>query len=252
MTLEWAQGRFHISTMRRLLIISLVIVLALGLSTGTALYAFVPSPYRAATPTLFGMTQIAPNLYSDAPEHSASHTALVQAAAQSAAAYFDEPAHAPRIILCRTQACAGRFGLKPRGLALGRHALLIGPKGMNTTILTHEFTHIHVHAHMGLRDLWHQRIPAWFNEGLAGHISRDTRLRTMPVADAQRIRSAQSYRDWGRLHKTHEWQDTYGAARVLAADIEARLMPTGIKALILDAIETRDFEAALDRATKGN
>jgi hypothetical protein len=100
MTLEWAQGRFHISTMRRLLIISLVIVLALGLSTGTALYAFVPSPYRAATPTLFGMTQIAPNLYSDAPEHSASHTALVQAAAQSAAAYFDEPAHAPRIILC--------------------------------------------------------------------------------------------------------------------------------------------------------
>jgi hypothetical protein len=54
------------------------------------------------------------------------------------------------------------------------------------------------------------------------------------------------------LHKTHEWKDTYGAARVLAADIEARLMPTGIKALILDAIETRDFEAALDRATKGN
>ena len=67
---------------------------------------------------------------------------------------------------------------------------------------------------MGLTDLWDQRIPAWFDEGLATIISGDTRIASdISRAELARIQQAQSFADWGAaIDDLGGWQRSYGAA----------------------------------------
>jgi hypothetical protein len=60
-------------------------------------------------------------------------------------------------------------------------------------ILTQEFTHIHLHRRMSVQDVYHQRIPAWFNEGLATHLSRDPLVQSFAPRQAIWIKQAQSF-----------------------------------------------------------
>jgi len=209
-------------------------------------YAALPGHHRALTPEFFGLFLIENGIYTDAPERYAEFEALLDTAQARAQGFF-VGAKAPRIIICTSQECADRFDLKLRGLTLGRHLVFLGPKGLNEMILTHEFAHIHLHSRMGVQDVFHQRIPAWFNEGLATHLSRDPRVQSFAPRQATWIKQAQSFREWGRLHQTRDWQETYGAAKTLVAALHAEIGDVGLRTIIDDAIETGDFEAALRR-----
>ena len=141
--------------------------------------------------------------------------------------------------------CADRFDLKQRGLNLGRHLVFLGPKDVNEMILTQEFAHIHLHSRMSVQDVFHQRIPAWFDEGLATHLFRNPRVQSFTPRQAIWIKQAQSFREWGRLHQTRDWQETYGAAKALVVALHAEIGDAGLRTIIDDALESGDFEAAL-------
>ncbi|HCQ64277.1 MAG TPA: hypothetical protein DIU07_03460, partial [Rhodobacteraceae bacterium] len=81
----------------------------------------------------------------------------------------------PRIIFCTAPHCAGTLGLRPSGLTYGHALILIGPGGQNEMIVPHERIHAELHRALRVSDLWDQRIPAWFNEGLASFLSGDPR-----------------------------------------------------------------------------
>ena len=112
-------------------------------------------------------------------------------------------------------------------------------------ILTQEFAHIHLHRRMSVQDVFHQRIAAWFNEGLATHLSRDPRVQSFAPRQAIWIKQAHSFREWGRLHHTRDLQETYGAAKTLVAVLHAEIGDAGLRTIIDDALESGDFEAAL-------
>lgn len=228
------------------------ISLALLTLTATAAYAAIPGSHRALTPVAFGINHIGNGLYTDAPERRVEFEMLFTSARKRSEAFFGAMQNTPRIIICTQQECADTFDLKPRGLTLGKHLVFLGPKGVNEMILTHELAHIQLHSDLGLSDIYKPRIPAWFNEGLATYLSADPRVTSFSSQDAQWIRQAQSFRDWGRLHSTYDWPETYGAAKSLVRDLQIQIGDDGLRALIQIALDIGDFDVALDRVVGPN
>lgn len=216
------------------------------LGSSVALYAALPGYHRAATPTWFGLTKVAPHMYTDAPDRAREFAGLLDQAQAVTSGFFGTPSEQPRLIICTTEACKRVFDMEVRGVALARRTVILGPKGVNVTILAHEQSHIDLRRHMGLRDVISPRFPSWFDEGLAGHLSQDARLTTYAPADAGWIMASQTLRDWGRITGKHGWRDTYGAAKSLVADIEGQLGRDGLRALIAEVAEHRNFDAALE------
>ena len=217
----------------------------LALAAGVA-FASVPGYHRAATPGLFGMTQAAPNLYIDDSAQADAVLALIAKAETATIAFFGELRANPIYIICTTQQCKDDFGIKPRAITVGYHWILVEPKGVTQLILTHERIHAELHRFMGISDILNQRFPAWFDEGLASHISGDDRLnRPENPRDADWIRTAHSFGDWGALHKKHNWQDTYGAAARLVQEIDAQIGRDGLLQFIKEVGAGAEFEAAL-------
>ncbi|KNG94061.1 hypothetical protein [Pseudaestuariivita atlantica] len=210
-----------------------------------AAYMLLPGYHRAATPTWFGMTRVAPGLFTDASARQEELAALVTDARDRSSVAFGTPSRPSRVLVCTTERCAARFGIRTSGLAIGARTILIAPKGINATILTHEQVHIDLRRHMSLRDVLYPRFPAWFDEGLAALVSDDTRLDRMDVPEARFILDARLRRDWSRMTTADTWPRTYGAARTLVADLVQRLGPDGLRALIAEVGTTGDFAAAL-------
>ena len=220
-----------------------------GLLAAGAAYATAPGWHRALTPGLFGMTQAAPGLYVDDPARAAEIQTMIDAAEARTATIFGPLQTDPVYIVCTTLECAKGFGLGSKGLIVGHHIILISPPGMNPLTFTHERIHAELHGHMDIRDLWDQRFPAWFDEGLASHLSGDDRLnRPENPRDADWIRSAQSFRDWSALPHATSWRDTYGAAARLVQEIEETAGRDGLLALIDEVAGGADFDDALAKA----
>lgn len=99
-----------------------------------------------------------------------------------------------------------------------------------------------LHSFARLSDPWHQRFPAWFDEGLASVLSHDDRLTTYAdPRDADWIKQAQGFRQWGRLHRDHKWQDTYGVAYALVAEMREVLGQDGLRHFVDQAAQNGDF-----------
>ena len=181
-------------------------------------YFALPGWHRALTPTLFGMHKIAPQIYTDAPEKAKLQQALVSAARSQIKDFFGPLQTYPRYIICTKQICEDRFALKTRGLNLGYHLVLIGEKGVNAMIIAHETAHSELHRTMGPTAIIRPKFPQWFDEGLASHLSNDTRL--FVDSNPDWIKAAQNLRDWRNITNADSWQRTYGAAWSLVRRFE--------------------------------
>lgn len=214
----------------RAIAISLGAALCFGL---TAAYAALPGPHRALTPGVFGLAEAGPGLWVDDPAFAAQVRAFAARADETVADFFGPLESHPRFIFCTAPRCADIFGLKRRGLTCGAQLIFVGPKGQNEMIVTHERTHGELHRSLRLSDLWDQRIPAWFDEGLASYLSDDTRLDSPEnPRDANWICAARTFRDWGRLHPAQDWRQTYGAAARLVAEIDQIAGRDGLRDLV--------------------
>ncbi len=227
--------------------------LALAMLVGAGLaFAAVPSPYRAFTPDLFGLEELSPGVYADDPGAAARIEALIGQAEDRTRDFFGELEVDPAWVVCSTADCAASFGLSANGLTFGFHLIVIGPGGMNDIVFTHERVHAELHRWLVPSDLLGPRFPAWFDEGLASHLSGDSRL--WQPADARRadwIREATNFFKWRQLREGRDWRDSYGAAARLVAEIEQRLGRDGLRALIEEVGEGADFETVLAREMGG-
>lgn len=220
---------------------------AILLWLGTVAYATQPGYHRAITPGLFGMAHPAPNLYIDDPSQAEIVLAHIAAAEATTSDFFGALSANPTYVVCTTQVCKEDFGITPIGLSLGYQLILIAPGGVNELIFTHERVHAELHRSMGVRDIFDPRFPAWFDEGLASHLSGDPRLnRPADARAADWIRSARTFRDWNKLHPPHNWKDTYGAAARLVQEIEADVGRAGLRQLIAQVASGAPFARALE------
>lgn len=235
----------------RLVWILLRSALAAAILAGALAFALVPNPLRAFTPDLFGLPQVAPNLHIDAPDRAETVLALIAAAEAHTRAVFGPLRADPKWIVCTTRACADALGLAPNGLTYGAHVIVIGPGGVSEMVLTHERVHAELHRSLSPRDLLGPRFPAWFDEGLAAHVSGDSRLfRPADPRAADWIRAAEDFFSWRRLREGRDWRDSYGAAATLVAEIERRLGADGLRTLIETVEAGTPFDVALADAMK--
>ncbi|MDF0600343.1 hypothetical protein P1J78_06350 [Psychromarinibacter sp. C21-152] len=218
---------------------------------GALAFAAVPSPYRAFTPESYGLTEISPTLYIDAPEAADRVAALIARAEANTRAFFGPLETDPVWVVCTAAACADRLGMRANGLTYGFHLIVVGPGGVNETILTHERVHAELHRHLDVSDILSPRFPAWFDEGLAAYLSGDPRLRQpADPRDADWIRAADDWLGWNDLRDSADWRDRYGAAARLVAEIEERAGRDGLRALVARVGEDgADFETEWHRLT---
>ncbi len=215
-------------------------------AAGALAFAAVPMPLRAFTPGLFGLPQVAPNLHIDVPAEAPRVRAMIAAAEARTSAVFGPLRADPAWVVCTAQACADRLGLRPNGMTYAAHVIVIGPGGLSEMVFTHERVHAELHRSLSPRDLLGPRFPAWFDEGLAAHVSGDSRLfRPADPRAADWIRAAEDFFSWRRLREGRDWRDSYGAAATLVAEIEGRLGADGLRALIETVEAGTPFDAAL-------
>lgn len=215
----------------------LVLCLILGLA--------IPGPHRALLPGVFGMTEIAPRIWTDAPDQANAFRALVDEARQQVTAFFGQ-ATEPTLILCATSDCARRFGVRGNGASIGPVAVLVSPGGLTHGTLTHELTHSRLHRSMGPRNLIRQPYPTWFDEGLATHVAGHPKGQGLPPAtDRARIRQVRHFWQWDDAYRALGVRRAYGAAAAEVAAIETAAGRAGLLRLISRTEQGEDFDLVL-------
>ncbi len=219
--------------------------------TNTLLAALIlgmafPGAHRALAPEAFGLSEIAPRVWTDAPGQGARYLALVEEARANVAAFFGDRPPSPTLILCATRACAARFGVGGNGLSMADSLIMVSPGGLTRGTLTHEMTHARLHRQMGLRNIWHQPFPTWFDEGLATHLADHPRWPGQ-VTDAarQRVRTVDRFWKLDDAFREIGVGLTYRAAASEVAGIEAQIGREGLLTLIARADAGERFEDVL-------
>ena len=208
----------------------------------TATYAFfvIPNGYRAFAPQTFGLTRASERLFVDDIGSVASLRQLIEVADAETEGFFGPLATDPTWVICTTQTCADVLDLRASGLTYADLLLVIGPRGVNPRTMTHERVHAELHQYLDVTDALSPRFPAWFDEGLATHLSGDTRVtRFSDPRDADWILAAERYFDWIRIRRERTTRDRYGAAGTLVAEIEDKAGRDGLLELIRDVGENR-------------
>ncbi|MEM8802363.1 MAG: hypothetical protein AAGF55_07490 [Pseudomonadota bacterium] len=206
-----------------------------------------PGPHRAMSPTSFGLTKIAPNIWTDAPEKAEQLRDLVRASRTNVANYFGDTPPESRVILCATKTCARDFGVRGNGLSVPRFAVLVSPGGLTLGTLTHEFTHARLHRRLGPRNLVRQPFPTWFDEGLATHVAQHPLVPGAPSQQARdRVRKVEHVWQWDDAYRSLGVGVAYTAAATEVAEIEAILGKQAFLRFIEDIEAGSDFDAALD------
>lgn len=235
-------------TLRRLIVL---IAGLIGLSAPIAAAA-IPGPQRALAPSAYGMSEIAPGIFTDDPSHAETQIRMVAEANDRVRAFFGELRAAPRYVMCTTLMCERTFGGSGNvAVAYGWSLIRIPPKAfqqpdLGVVLLAHERVHSELVRRWGASALWEGKIPNWFNEGLASFVSRDHRLpETYDAGTLAWIRGSKTFWDWGRFVDERGWRDAYGAAAANVALIHAESGNRGLQSLISRALGGENFDAAM-------
>ena len=227
-----------------------VTVLASTLAAAAA-YA-TPGPQRMLAPQLYGLIEIADGVYTDEPSRAGQELLLISQANARVKAFFGSLEATPRYVLCTTLMCERTFGKANRiAVTYGWHAIHLPPRGTNDPhlgpiLLTHERMHSELHKRWGVGQLWDDRFPTWFDEGLASYVSGDDRMKLdYSDADMAWISHARRIYSWGSFIGERGWADAYGAAAASVARIERKAGEKGLHQLIDRTLAGEDFDAVL-------
>ncbi len=225
------------------LLVFLIAILPLAFVTAVI---FFPGPHRLVVPRAFGLTMVAPGVFSDAPERADQLVGLVTQADASTADFFGETHPRWRTILCATQDCREDFGIPGRAITIADFAILTAPSGVTANTLLHEQVHIELNARMGPLDAIWPRFPSWFNEGLATYLSGTPAVPGPErVSEAQWITAAKTPLGWRMVKRGRSAAEYYGAARRMVAEIDRELGRDGLRDLVRAVADGADFGAEL-------
>ena len=238
---------------RRILFALSCIVLLGGLAAAVAL----PGPQHLFCPTCHGLAKIADDIYVDPATSKAQRAKIVVAIAQArrrVAAFFGPLKASPRIVVCRSRACARSFGTRgANGVAYAWHAILLTNSRIFTVIAAHELAHIELHWRMGIWGWLRGTVPAWFDEGLATLISEDPRFRRdSPAAAVCDIMTVRSYLgQWAQYTGRVGWRAAYGAAATRVRQVQRRIGRAGLRRFVARLVRDGDLAGLLDRVDRG-
>ncbi len=224
----------------------LVFLVAIVPIAFVAAVIFLPGPHRMVVVGSFGLTKIAPGVYTDAPQGADQLLRDVSGADSNAATFFGETQTRWRTILCTTQTCREDFGIPGRATTVANFGVLTAPNGTNAATLFHEQIHIELNDRMGLLDAIWPRYPSWFNEGLATHLSGTPAVPGPErVTDAQWITSAKTPLGWRLAKRGRTPVEYYGAAARMVAEIDRQLGRDGLRELVDAVANGADFSTEL-------
>jgi hypothetical protein len=168
---------------------------------------------------------------------------IVARAATQVAEFYGSFDHRPTILACATEVCDRRLGGKAaRANTYGTTLIRLSARGLNQTILAHEFSHVELHARLGVLRRLTGALPAWFDEGLAVIVSDDARYLGPGATSATRCLAEPS----GELPSgTLQWGRAAGRTRGLYAQAACRVMrwmeanggKAGLRAAILQVAD---------------
>jgi hypothetical protein len=133
---------------------------------------------RMLAPGWFGMQQAAPGLYVEPAMDAGQRQELqrqIELGRARVAQFFGGVTTTPYFVACVTMPCSERFGSHgERATAFGDEAIRLTHAGLTAPLVAHEWTHAEVYRRAGG---WQrvERIPRWFDEGLAVVIADEPR-----------------------------------------------------------------------------
>jgi len=149
-----------------------------------------PAMAAYVCPSCYGLEPIASHLFVESAMPVADRATLratVAAATAQVANFYGSFDRRPTVLACATAACDHRLGGRAaRATTFGTLFIRLSPRGLDQTIVTHEFSHVEFHARVGDVRLLTGSVPAWFDEGLAVIVSNDSRYLNPGVSSKTR------------------------------------------------------------------
>jgi|GEM_PF-1545517 hypothetical protein len=211
------------------------------------LSAAFPGTHRVLSPGSFGLTEVSDRVWTDAPARAGELRGLANQARRTVADFFGDVPNKPTLILCSTRACARDFGIGGNGLSIADMVVMVSPGGLTRGTLTHEMTHSRLHRGMGLRNIWAQPFPTWFDEGLATHVAQHPLVPGGVSADARaRVRKVTRFWQWDDAYRALGVGRAYTAAAREVAAIERAAGRDGLRELIRRADAGEPFEVVMN------
>lgn len=180
----------HLKRRTKLLLASLVTVLVLPLATVPFI---APAVAAYGCPHCYGLERLTDRIYVEREMPAVERVALqdlVGRAAKRVGDFYGSFDRAPVLLVCGTSVCDRRTGGRgARAETYGSAFIRVSPRGINETILAHEFSHAELHGRIGTWRMLHGALPAWFDEGLAVVVSDDARYLAPGATAAMRCRA---------------------------------------------------------------
>ncbi|GGK64996.1 hypothetical protein Ppa06_18260 [Planomonospora parontospora subsp. parontospora] len=149
-------------------------VLSAAVAVGVVL-AF-PSVAATACPGCYGLEELESGLYVESGLPAGRRRRVAEAVAageRRVRDFYGGRTGSPRVLVCVTESCYRRIGGGgERGVAILDRAVMLSPRGIDPVIVSHELSHVELRDRLGSAA---DRIPKWFNEGLAVVVSDDPR-----------------------------------------------------------------------------
>ncbi|MBS9718982.1 hypothetical protein ACFFUT_04640 [Pseudohalocynthiibacter aestuariivivens] len=216
-----------------------------GVLAALVLGVAIPGNHRVAIPHAYGLSEIAPRVWTDAPGRAGELLDIANASRARVIDFFGDAAH-PTLILCTTRVCAHSFGIGGNGLSIADMAVMVSPGGLTQGTLTHEMTHSRLHRSMGISNLVRQPYPTWFDEGLATHVANHPIWHgQITASDRARVRRVRNFWNWGDAYRALGVGRAYRAAATEVARIERKAGHAGLLELIARAEAGEDFDTIL-------
>ncbi|HLA35465.1 MAG TPA: hypothetical protein VJ001_11435 [Rhodocyclaceae bacterium] len=134
--------------------------------------------FRMLSPQLFGMDKVASGLYIEpvmTQEQRDELSKQIAIGRTSVERFWGEITTSPYFVACVTNICAARFGSQgDRATAFGDRAIRLSPNGLIAPLVAHEWSHVELYHRMG-GVLHMEKIPRWFDEGIAVVIANEPR-----------------------------------------------------------------------------
>lgn len=229
---------------------SIAVSILLLVGAVAAAVAF-PGPQHMVCPRCYDLKKIAPNVYVERTFTNTQRVRMLRdlkRARRRVSTFFGPLRSNPRIVVCRSRACAGLFGSQgAKGVAYGWFAILLSPSRIFAVIAAHELVHIELHWRMGLSGWARGTVPVWFDEGLATIVSGDPRYRqeasANAVRDVMQIRSF--FGEWQDHTRRVGWRTAYRAAATRVRQLERRIGREKLKRFVARLLREGDLDDLL-------
>ncbi len=204
-----------------------VLVLVVFAAAASLAYAY-PIAVAVVCPSCYGMEYAGQRIVVDTAMPARMRLELsgdADIAASTVGAFYGAFPRQPYLVACSTEACDRRMGGRgAKAITLSAPfvtVLRLSPRGIDPTILVHEFSHVELHRRVGLWARLTGAFPAWFDEGIAVLVSADQRY-----LESGAIASERCLHDSGRALPTtpSEWTSRAGKDSTLYADAACRVL----------------------------